>query len=276
MCLNRPLRRVPLEPFWMEFIRGLEDELAISGTTLLLQVVVDVAEEIAVYRRWSESGRVDGVVVPDIVVGDPRPAVLRAIALPAILVAQAGVADDFSTLSTDDGGAMEQVVASLAKSGHTRIGRVAGPSRFVHTVVRDQAYRAEADRRGIEATSVEADYTAESGARATLDLLDRAGGPPTAIVYDNDLMALAGLEAVQRRGLDVPGDVALLAWDDSVQCQLSSPPLTAVVHDITAYGADAGRLVLDVLAGGPVVHRRAETPVLVDRGSTDSVQRRRA
>lgn len=70
------------------------------------------------------------------------------------------------------------------------------------------------------------------GARATRSLLT-AGGPdrPTAIVYDNDIMAVAGLSVAAEMGLSVPGDVSLLARDDSQLCRLTHPTLSAMSHE---------------------------------------------
>src|SRR5690606_6956335 len=66
LCLHQPRRRVPLEPFWMQFLRGAEDVLAERGMTLLLKVVVDLDDEMATLRRWHETGQVAGVIVSDL------------------------------------------------------------------------------------------------------------------------------------------------------------------------------------------------------------------
>jgi Periplasmic binding protein-like domain len=76
----------------------------------------------------------------------------------------------------------------------------AGFPRYWHSKLRTDALAGAA---GIKAVSVAADYTAEHGAEATRDLLKQAA-PPTAILYDNDVMALAGLGAAQRMGVRVP------------------------------------------------------------------------
>src|ERR1039458_7375768 len=60
----------------------------------------------------------------------------------------------------------------------------------------------------------------------------RGKRPPTAIIYDNDVMAVSGLGAAQRMGVQVPADLSIVAWDDSPLCQLVHPPLTALSRDI--------------------------------------------
>ena len=75
-------------------------------------------------------------------------------------------------------------------------------------------------------------------ARATRRLLS-AARRPTAIVFDNDVMAIAGLGVAQEMGLAVPADLSIVAWDDSTLCRLVHPSLTALRRDIPAYGAHA-------------------------------------
>ena len=276
LCLHQPRSRVPLEPFWMQFLRGAEDVLADSGRTLLLQVVADLDEEVATLRRWHDTGQVVGVIVADLASGgDERLELLRELGMPAVVMAQPLLAPGFATMSTDNARAMREAVEFLAAAGHHVIGRATGPKEFMHTLVRDDAFDAAGVRLGIETVSVTSDYTSIGGAEATSELLARSNRP-TALIFDNDLMALAGLEVVQAAGLTVPDDVAILAWDDSVHCQLASPPLSALMHDLVAYGAETAQVLLDVLDGVPNPSRVAEQPQLVARASTRTVQARQA
>lgn len=271
LCLHQPRRRVPLEPFWMQFLRGAEDVLAESGRTLLLKVVADLGEEVATLQRWHATGQVSGVIVSDLAPGDERLPVLRELGIPAVVLAQPVMAPGFATIATDNIRSMREAVAFLADAGHRTIGRVTGPKEFMHTLVRDDAFAEAGERLGIETFSLTSDYTAEGGAEATTRLLQRTT-TPTAVIYDNDVMALAGLDVVQAAGLTVPDDVAILAWDDSVHCQLASPPLSAFMHDLVAYGAGTARVLLDVLDGVPEPSRVAEQPHLVARESTRVVR----
>ena len=86
LVLARPARTIALEPFFMEFIAGVESELATRSIALTLQLVRDVHEEIAVYRRWFGEHRVDGVLVVDLRLEDPRIDELVRIGLPAVVV----------------------------------------------------------------------------------------------------------------------------------------------------------------------------------------------
>jgi DNA-binding LacI/PurR family transcriptional regulator len=114
---------------------------------------------------------------------------------------------------------------------------------------------------------VPSDYTGEEGGRATRRLLIEADRP-TAIIYDNDVMAVAGLAVAQEMGLSVPGDLSIVAWDDSPLCSLVHPPLTALTRDIAEYGAHAVRQLLAAIDGKHLGSVEAATAHLTPRGST--------
>jgi DNA-binding LacI/PurR family transcriptional regulator len=89
-------------------------------------------------------------------------------------------------------------------------------------------------------------------------------------VYDNDVMALAGVAVALRAGLEVPGDLSIVAWDDSALCDLVQPAVTALRRDIAAAGAEAARRP-SLAAGGAEVGDYAEpTPELMIRESTSA------
>jgi DNA-binding LacI/PurR family transcriptional regulator len=87
-------------------------------------------------------------------------------------------------------------------------------------------------------------------------------------MYDNDVMAIAGLAVAHEMGFSVPEDVSLVAWDDSVLCRLVHPALTAMSRDIPAYGSHAARELLALIAGEQPGSTDDWSSHLVPRGST--------
>lgn len=169
---------------------------------------------------------------------------------------------------SDDAGAMRMVIDHLASLGHRRVARIAGPSEFWHTRLRGEGATAAASEHGLDdVTTVHTDYSGDAGARATRELLASAAAP-TAIVFDNDVMALAGMTTARELGVSAPGELSLVAWDDSSLCQLVEPRLTAVNRDIPAYGAHAAEQLLAATTGDPRGSRQDITPQLVVRDST--------
>lgn len=255
------------EPFFMEFIAGLEGVLAARSYGLMLQVVPDLEAEIATYRKWASARRVDAVIVADVRVDDPRIPVLEELQMPAVVVGDPSLAGSLACVWTDDAAAVDQVARYLAGLGHRRIGRVAGIAELGHVRIRDEAFAAAAAAYGLHIRSAHTDFSGDAGSTATRALL--AEQPrPSALVYDNDLMAVAGLSAITELGLRVPADVTLVAWDDSTLCRITHPPLTAMGHDVVAYGAAVAQRLFGQLAGEDAGADRVETPALCVRGSS--------
>ncbi|MET0425513.1 MAG: substrate-binding domain-containing protein [Actinoplanes sp.] len=268
MVLARPAQVLGAEPYYHEFIEGLERVLTPAGISVLVKVVTDRAAENATYRRWSDRQLVGGVLMVDLVPGDGRVDLVRRLGLPAVVIGDPSTAGGLPTVWTDDAGFAREAVRFLADRGHVVLGHVSGPRTLAHTQLRRGGFQAEAADRGLRLIGAEGDYSPESGRSVTAEVL---AGPlrPTAIVYDNDLMALGGLAAINEHGLRVPDDVAVVAWDDSALCQLAVPALSAMSHDVGRVGEIAAGAVLEVLnAGTPDEIYEAPTAHLVERDST--------
>jgi DNA-binding LacI/PurR family transcriptional regulator len=269
LALRRPARILGLEPFYMELISGLEGVLSARSYALMLQLVGDSESEVGVYRRWWGERRVDGVLVCDLRVDDPRVKVREELRLPAVVVGGPDGVGGLANVWNDDGGALVETVEYLVALGHRRLAHVAGLPNLRHTRARTDGFTEVSARLQLEvAISESTDYTGEQGAQATRRLLSTQPRP-TAVIYDNDIMAIAGLAVAQEMGLAVPGDLSIVAFDDSPLCQLVHPPLTALTRDIPAYGALAAEQLLNVINGkdGPSA-REASKARLTPRGST--------
>jgi DNA-binding LacI/PurR family transcriptional regulator len=270
LALQRPASTLGVEPFFMELISGLEAELSTHSYALLLQMVPDGRDEseTGIYRQWWNERRVDGVLLCDVRAEDPRVRVVHDMGLPAVVVGPPAAGRPLASICSDDAVSMTEAIEYLAGLGHRRIARVAGIEELAHTRTRTVAFQETLGRLGLTAPeTMWTDYSGEEGARATRRLLTGAE-PPTAIVYDNDIMAVAALAVASELGRDVPADVSIVAWDDSPICPLVRPPLTALTRDISRYGTGAARLLLAAIAGEEVADVHDEPAHLTVRGST--------
>jgi LacI family transcriptional regulator, repressor for deo operon, udp, cdd, tsx, nupC, and nupG len=269
LVLARPARVLRADAFFPAFISGLESALSEHGHALLLQVAEHDDE--AAYRRLAAGGRVDGVLVTDLQVGDRRPALLEELGLPAVIVGP-HLGDGFgprqSALGVDDVPGVTATVQHLASLGHTRVAHVSGPLAMVHGLSRRDAWAHAVAAAGLPAGPlVEGDFSAESGAAAMRALL-HPDEPATAVVFANDVMAMAGLSVAQARGVAVPEQLSVTGYDDTEIAAHLQPPLTTVAIDVVAWGKAAALRLLELIDG------RAPTPVdlpparLVVRGST--------
>lgn len=268
LVVARPADTLGADPFFPTFIAGVETVLSERGHALLLQVVGDHARERESYRRLAREQRVDGVFVTDLLAEDERPALLAELGLPAVIIGPALEEPFFPSVGVDDGPGIAAAVRHLAALGHRRIAHVSGPVEMVHGASRRAAWAGVLRDLGLpEGPCVAADFSAESGAAATRELLDLAE-PPTAIVYANDLMAMAGLSLAQSRGVDVPGDLSITGYDDTEIAAHLQPSLTTVSSDVVAWGAAAARRLLELIDQEPAAEVALPPTRLVVRGST--------
>ncbi|MFE2285139.1 LacI family DNA-binding transcriptional regulator [Streptomyces sp. NPDC059443] len=270
LVLARPAHTLGVESFFLQLVSGIQEVLAAGRIALLFQVVGDIDAECAVYRRWWAERRVDGVIVVDPRTEDPRPALLEQLALPAVTVGETDPPSTLAAVRADDAGTMAEVLDHLYGLGHRRIAHVAGLPGLAHTERRMRSLSAEARRLGLgpgQVRSVPTDYSDAEGAAATRRLLAEPE-PPTAIVYDNDVMAVAGAAVAAELGIPVPGRLSIVAWDDSALCRVTHPRLTALVRDTAGFGRLAAEELLAVLAGSPPRSRESERPRLEPREST--------
>ncbi|MGW0148865.1 LacI family DNA-binding transcriptional regulator [Streptomyces sp. NPDC003333] len=268
--LARPADTLGVDSFFLQLVSGIQEVLAERHLGLLFQVVEDVADECGVYRRWWAEHRVDGVLVVDPRTDDPRPDLLDELGLPAVVIG--GAPDDrhpgLSTVWADDAGAMASVVEGLHALGHRRIAHIAGLPGLAHTERRIGTLRAEAGRRGLsEVRSVTTDYSDTEAAAVTRRVLEGTA-PPTALIYDNDVMAVAGAAAATELGFSVPADVSVVSWEDSALCRMVKPWLSALSRDSAEFGRTAARELIALLDGGSARAVGVPVPRLVERGST--------
>lgn len=271
LVIARSSRTLGVEPFFMRFIAGLETELPAAHTALLLQVVEGHQAAIEAMRLWWAERRIDGLIVTDLWQDDERIALLEQLRIPAVLVGRPRTDSAAPAVWSDDAEAVTEAVNHLVCLGHRRIARVAGLAALDHTQVRTDAFRAAMRQHGLpDAEVLDTDYSGEQGAEASRTLLTRAQ-PPTALVFDNDLMAVAALGIAREMGVAVPADLSIVAGDDSQLCALTHPALTALSRDISAYGAHAARTLLDAIAGKHPSSYQDTTAHLVPRASTAAV-----
>ena len=162
-----------------------------------------------------------------------------------------------------------EAIEHLIGHGHRRIAFVDG-GRGVIAAARRRGYREAMGRAGLEEHIhiIEGDHTEEGGMRAGR-LVAGLAERPTAVVASNDRGAVGVLDALVRAGLDVPGDISLVGYDDSTLARLAHIDLTTVNQDAAAQAKHAVSAAVHRLDDGrrqalEVVLR----PQLVVRGST--------
>jgi len=267
LVIARTPETLSADPFFGSFISGIETVLSTRGYALMLQVVGDERSEHESYRQLAANGRVDGVFLTDMRVDDLRPQLLDDLGLPTVIIGPAPGNGYWPAVYIDDQPGIVAAVEHLIALGHRSIAHVCGPHEFVHSVSRRTAWeRAISDAGLPPGPCITADFSAQGGANATCALLEM-GNPPTAIVYANDLMAIAGMSAAVSRGVNVPGQLSVTGFDDAPLSAYIQPALTTVRTDVVGWGRAAAEQLLAL-----VDHKAAEialpAPQFVIRAST--------
>ncbi|MBA2725003.1 MAG: LacI family DNA-binding transcriptional regulator [Actinobacteria bacterium] len=269
LIMSRSPELLSSDPFFPELLAGIEQVLAPKGYALLLHMVSDEGpNERQAYKRLAEAGRVDGVLLTDSRVDDPRYLLVTELNLPAIII---GRVDGKTSIPWVDDPQQDEVVAEsvthLISLGHRRIAYVSGPDRYVHGHRRREAFESALRSHSLRSeATISADFTAAGGAKATSEILESAS--PTAIIYANDVMAVAGMGVAQERGLNIPADLSIIGFDDEPLARWTRPALTTVRYHIQAQGAIAATALLRLLDGETFEYLATPRNELIIREST--------
>lgn len=262
---------------------ALEEAARAAGYYLSLAVVRHPTErEVAAALEHFMGQGVDGVVV----IAPQRDAIAAARAMsanvPVVLVAAGEApAPGLQVVAVDQEMGAALATRHLLDLGHRDVVHIAGPLDWVDARLRVRGWQAERSRWGLPpAEPIVADWSPDQGYAVARQLLAEAadgGAPlPTALFAANDQLALGALRALSEAGVDVPGRVSVVGFDDVEGTAFFSPPLTTVRQ----YFEDLGQRCMDVLlaslpasAGGDAASRRSESPepippTLVLRSST--------
>jgi DNA-binding LacI/PurR family transcriptional regulator len=253
LLLARPLEQLEVDPFFVRFLAGVERTLARTDHALVLRVSGEPAD-LGAYDRLAATGRVDGFLLCDVEVDDPR---FERIQLPAVVAGHPVSPCPFPWLETEHARGVAAVVEHLVALGHRRIGFCGSNERFEHVQARMGVWR-----EALEAADLEPGPVAFGDPAALL------GEDVTAIVHASDVLAAAALAAARERGIGVPGELSITGFDDSPLAALASPALTSVRIDYAQFGEAAAAALLAVIEGRPVPPFGGAAPRLVVRAST--------
>ncbi len=267
LVINRPNRPLGMEPFLIELVEGIEEVFSPLDRSVRFNIVTSHDQEIALWRRWAEQRSVDAIIMLDLHPDDDRLPVLDELGVPAAILGGPRDGLPFSNVFVDSASGASDAVDALADLGHRRIAYVGGPHTLLHSQTRSGAFSAQCVARGCVGVLAEGDYYETSGREATLELL-RLDEPPTAIFYDNVVMAVAGLGVLSDLSLNVPDDVSIMVWDDTALSRLTQPGLSVVAVDVHGLGVAMAQAVLDVIGGAAVATYDAPRPEVRLRGST--------
>ncbi|MBA2952651.1 LacI family DNA-binding transcriptional regulator [Nocardioides sp. CGMCC 1.13656] len=261
------------EPFSTEVLKGVADAIRGTGYELVAYSAGGrVDEHVGWERRYLS--RVMGTLVDGAVIVTPTVTDVQYDG-PVVAVDPHTGRSSLPTVAADNLQGARIAVDHLIELGHRRIGMVTGRPDLVSAQLREQGYRDAIHAAGLRvdedllALGAFDPEQAREAARALLTLPD----PPTAIFAANDISALATLDVAVELGIDVPGAVSVVGFDNIPESALAHPPLTTVHQPMRQLGRDATAMLVALIAGEEIddTHITLDT-TLVRRRSTASLE----
>ncbi len=242
------------DPHYPQIARGAEDVARLAGLSLLVCNTLGDPDRAAAYLRLLRSRHVDALIVSG---GSAlTAATLAAITdshLPAVLIGRPASDQAIAYVCVDNRAAARQATLHLLDSGRTRVVHLAGPRGQTTMADRAAGYGQALAERGLPAALLETDGSADGALAAMRALLETpARVRPDAIFAAADRMAVAAMAAASDAGVAVPGDLAVMGFDDLALDAYLRPSLSSVTQPARELGEAAIRLALRLVAGESV------------------------
>lgn len=279
---SRTLAMIVLDawnPFFADVARGVEDVALAHGWTVLLANSHRNSEREAAYLREFAERRVAGLLVSPHTDLTASLRTLRQAGIPSVLLDTLGTDPGGLSVSLDDVEGGRLAAGHLLELGHRRIAFGGDPDAVSHVRDRLRGVQIALQENLIEdqVTVIPApDLTVEGGAEVGRRIL---GLPrtrrPTALFAPSDVVAMGAMHELVRGGIEVPGDISIIGYDDNTFAEHVLVPLTTVRQPAYAMGRAATEMLLTRLEGRRVARNHVVfQPELVVRDST--ARRRRS
>jgi LacI family transcriptional regulator len=264
-------------PHTSEFMGGVGGRLAEAEIDVVVATVETYQDEIAAYRRFAASQKVDAIILQSPRLHDERAELLMDLGIPFVLHGRTNVARPVAWLDIDNTGAVERATSHLLDLGHRRIALLNGVKGRTFAEHREIGYLAALSARGVAfdpalmGNSIFTDEVAFRLAQAMLELRPR----PTAFLAGSMMTALGVFRAIRQAGLVLGQDVSMIAHDDVfpyLNADNMYPTMSTTRSSIRTAGVRVAELILQVLSGKAVEDIHELWPVeLVLRESSGPV-----
>ncbi len=262
-----------IDPHFSEFLAGLTRTLAETDTDIVLTAAAP-ENQASTYKRFANSGKVDGFIVSAPKKVDPRIETLLEMNFPFVVHGQCQTSKRYSYYDIDNQSAFEQATDLLMQLGHRRIAFLNGPADAMFTAQRYDGFMQALGVGNITPPAeyvTEAPMTEEIGYTNTKRLL-ALEIPPTAIICSSMILVLGAHRAIREANLTIGKDISIISHDDglsSMKTENFLVPLTVTRSPIREAGTVLAGMLRDIVDGKTTTPTQREVPVdLIVREST--------
>jgi len=261
-------------PFYAGLIRTAETALARNGYAMLLTTTNEDSGKEERALTILQEHRVDGILLTAVDVKAEHVLRLLSGRKPVVLLGRRGPHYKGPFVGTDNIGGAERIVRYLISEGHTRIAHITRADVATSAGERLAGYRNALAAAGLGAdeTLILPALPTLEGGEAAREWLLGLRPPATAVFAYNDSQAIGLMQALQRRGIRVPGDYSIAGFDDIQISHLISPALTTVAQPVDEIGVLGASILIDLIDGKPTPPPSLLQPALVVRQSTAALR----
>jgi len=268
LILGQGQKRLSADAFLLSFLQGVTASVRRRGYLLVMQMAEDVPSREA-YVQLIREQQVDGLILSGPSSGDPLLAQLAREQFPLILHGRLE-GFDFPFVDVDNRAGGYQATVHLIAHGHRRIGFISNaPLAYSGAEERFAGYRqalAEHDLSFDNSLVRIAAFLPQTG-RDAMDELLGLPEPPTAVFAASDVVALGAMGAIHKAGLHIPGDIAIVGFDDVFLAAHVEPALTTMRVPAYGLGWTAAEMLTSLIEGEEDVLSVALESELVIRDS---------
>ncbi|MET3599761.1 LacI family DNA-binding transcriptional regulator [Martelella mangrovi] len=235
-------------PFYLDIYKGVEEEAFAAGYKVLMGDARDDDERITHYVDAVREGHADGLIL---MVGHfPKEMLVCPEKLPPMVVALEQIEHlELPTVRVDNVAAAREAVSYLIDQGHRRIVHLTGPLDEYLGQARLEGYRQALTQAKLpvdEALILPGDFSLNCGYQQMMKLQE-SGASFSAVFASSDQMAIGAAGALREKGLNIPSDVSLVGFDDTLIASVFYPPLTTVFQPRREIGRAAMALMVETL-----------------------------
>jgi DNA-binding LacI/PurR family transcriptional regulator len=238
------------DPFFSEILQGIEEVAQERGYSLLMAASQRDPEREQTIVQDMRERHVDGLVICSASFSEGKRCKLLDYGIPIVVVNNQAAEEYRYSIYHDDIDGSRQVTRHLIEQGHTRIAYIGNAISGRTNLDRLTGFQQEMLAANLETPddyiiSVNGSHP-EDGVHAVQQILHQ-NPAPTAIFCFNDMIATGVLHGLHLAGLRVPQDMSVVGFDNIVFAEYSTPPLTTLDQPKRYIGAEAARLIIDLL-----------------------------
>ena len=259
-------------PFFAEIARSVEKYLESMDYSMILCNSDEKLEAEAKSVKLLLSKKVEGLIICPAGYEDENISRLSKNDFPFVLIDRYVKGVDSGYVVSDNYNGAKEGIEYLLNKGHKRIGYLGGRENSSSNRDRKKGYRDALSGKGLKSSSeleLDLGFDREDGEKG-MDYFLRLENRPTAVFAANNFLGLGALLSLKKHGVNVPGDISLLEFDETDLSRFGTTAITSVNQNAKEIGTKAAEIILKKISGG--IDEKIVIPVeLVERKSVKNI-----